>query len=69
MTGHDLRVERTKARMTAEDVARHMGVTRARVSAIESRERPTEAAVSRYLAAIVASNTARSGAAMEEYRR
>ncbi len=58
MTGHDLRVERTKARMTAEDVARHMGVTRARVSAIESRERPTEAAVTRYLAAIAKARAA-----------
>ena len=54
MTGHDLRVERTKARMSAEDVARHMGVSRARVSKIESQEAPTVDAVIRYLAAVAA---------------
>ena len=54
MTGHDLRVERTKARMSAEDVARHMGVSRARVSKIESQEAPTVDAVRRYLVAVAA---------------
>ena len=54
MTGHDLRVERTKARMSAEDVARHMGVSRARVSKIESQEAPSEDAVRRYLVAVAA---------------
>ena len=54
MTGHDLRVERTKARMSAEDVARHMGVSRPRVSKIESQEAPSEDAVRRYLVAVAA---------------
>ena len=52
MTGLDLRVERTKVRMSAEDVARHMGVTRTRVTYIERLEQPTAVAIARYLAAI-----------------
>lgn len=47
-TGMDLKLERVRARVTATDLARQMGVTSRRISNIESLAVVTDAAASRY---------------------
>lgn len=59
--GIDLRIARTARRLSATAVARAGGWTRTRVSNIEASDRPTGAAVARYLAALDAATRARDG--------
>ena len=52
MTGLDLKLERTKARVTATRLAEIAGVSRQWVTNIESRDEVTAKATIRYLAAL-----------------
>lgn len=52
VTGLDLKLRRTAARLDAQDVASAMGVTPARVSQIEALAVVTEKTAHRYLAAV-----------------
>jgi transcriptional regulator with XRE-family HTH domain len=51
-TGPSLRAERVKRSLRAEDVARAIGLSRRRVSAIETSAAPSERDVERYLDAV-----------------
>jgi transcriptional regulator with XRE-family HTH domain len=51
-TGMDLRLCRVARRVTVSDLAAELGVSRQRVSAIESLGRPTWEATQRYWAAL-----------------
>lgn len=52
MTGKDLKMQRVGADVRTKDLASAMGVTDSRVSRIENSRLVTEAAISRYLAAL-----------------
>lgn len=56
-TGLDLKVERIRARVTASKIAREMGVTRQRVSAIEALAVVPDEAAKRYAEALVSLTT------------
>lgn len=61
-TGLDLKIERVRARVTAVDLAHAMGVSRQRISAIESLATvPTEAA-ERFRAALMSVTSPRQDA-------
>lgn len=53
VTGLDLKLQRTAARLDAQDVAAAMGVTPARVSQIEALAVVTEKTARRYVTAVV----------------
>ena len=53
VTGLDLKVERVRARVKAVDLARSMGVTRQRVSAIEATAVVPADSAARYRKALV----------------
>lgn len=53
MTGPQLREQRAKANVKAADLAAKMGVGRTRVPQIEATAAPSEAIVSRYIAALI----------------
>lgn len=57
--GIDLRLARVRARVKLVSVARHAGVSRQRLQAIEASERPTRSSVERYLAALIAASRER----------
>lgn len=59
ITGIELRILRTKYRLTVSATAKAGGWSRQRVSAIEATDRPSRGAVDRYLAAIRAAIAAR----------
>lgn len=52
MTGMELKLRRIGSRVTGRALAAEMGVTSSRISAIEREAYPTEATVTRYLAAL-----------------
>ena len=52
-TGIDLKVERVRARVTAKSLADQLGVTRQRVSAIESLGHVNEDLANRYRTALM----------------
>lgn len=52
-TGMDLKVERVKARVTAQRLARELEVSRQRISAIEALAVVNDDLVARYRAALV----------------
>lgn len=52
VSGLDLKLERTAARVTGTDIARVMGVSKSRVSAVEAYAVVTPEMVVRYRAAI-----------------
>lgn len=52
VTGLDLKLRRTAARLDAQDVAAKMGVTPARVSQIEALAIVTDRTAARYIAAL-----------------
>lgn len=52
-SGMDLKVERIRAKVTATDLASEMGVSRQRVSQLESATDVSEAMADRYRAALL----------------
>ena len=56
-SGTDLKIARVRRGIRAVDVARELGVSKQRVSQIESTTFPTRAAIRRYLAALEALST------------
>lgn len=56
-TGIDLKVERTRARVLAKDVAKAMGISDSRLSKIEGQDRVTERMRARYLLALATCRT------------
>jgi transcriptional regulator with XRE-family HTH domain len=56
ITGHDLRMARLDANVTARSLARELGVSYQRVNAIEGSRRPTDRAAERYWRALLAAS-------------
>ncbi len=54
ITGTDLLLLRTKARIKQTAIARHWPCTRTNIARVEASRRPTQAAIDKYLAALEA---------------
>lgn len=57
MTGIELRLMRTAARVMAKDVAEAAGWSQSRISQIEARDRVTPGTAERYVAALATCST------------
>lgn len=58
LSGDALRRARLARKLSQEQIARHSGISRVRVTVIEQSRRPTDRVIARYVAALMAASEA-----------